>query len=51
MSFFTKLCKQKPQADFILHNIRFTTSADQPLTCDDDVYAVIDFESAHPCQI
>lgn len=51
MSFFAKLFKQKPPPDFILHGIRFTTPTDQPLTCDDNIYALIDFESAHPCQI
>ncbi|MDO4450766.1 MAG: hypothetical protein Q4B79_07415 [Moraxella sp.] len=51
MSFLSKLFGNKPKADFIVHRIDFDVPSNQTLKDGEYLWATIDFESKHPCQV
>lgn len=51
MSFLSKLFGNKPKADFIVHRIDFDVPSNKTLKDGEYLWATIDFESKHPCQV
>lgn len=51
MSFLSKLFDNKPKADFIVHRIDFDVPNNKILKDGEYLWATIDFESKHPCQV